>query len=864
MRKPRHFVVLATVIAAYTFTASAAELASLNVTPQAPVILDGATQLFTATGTFSDATTGRLGNATLGAGGNHTCAIVRNGSIYCWGQNSLGQLGNGGVPATFSGIPVALTGIGNATGVTGGFQHACALQADGVVKCWGRGVEGQLGNGAGASTTTPVTVSGLSGSPVLAVAAGYLHTCSVLTTGGVRCWGSNTNGQLGNGTFSPSNTPVAVSGISTAIGIAVGGDNACALLAVGMVQCWGANTQGQLGNSGGITSTPVTVAGITGAVSLAGGFEHFCALITGGNLKCWGRGLEGELGNGGFASSSTPVAVSLVGSAVAVSASSGHTCAVIEGGSLQCWGTNGNGQLGNGTVVGNFATPAPVSGIVEAVTVTTGFNHSCATLLTGAVRCWGINYEGQLGNGSTVPRTGTPVNVSGRAVVVDAGRYHACAIGPSGTVSCWGNNDNYQLGSVLATPVQPVVVPGIDDAIDLALGDSHSCALLAGGGVKCWGRNAEGELGISTLIPAATATPQSIYSLSPAIKIAAGDRHTCAILANRTVQCWGFNSVGQTAYVNGTNVIAPFPSTVPGILTASDITAGASHTCALLLSGTIQCWGAGSDGQLGNGGTGNTNTPVTVAGINTATAVAAGLSHTCARLSSSQIQCWGRGIEGQLGTGTTITSSSVPVDAINDANAVDVTAGDYHNCMRISSGFVRCWGQGTFGQIGSGGFISRSDAQTVSGIGSALVVDSGGYFTCAALSGGTVQCWGRNGNGELGDGSTSNSYLPIVARGMNMEAVSLGWYSGGSPVQTAAMSGHVRIGGTGSSYVTAQYGPVHSFAPLLGSGDTDGDGVADVLDNCTLVANPTQCDSDGDGYGNACDGDLNNNSFTNA
>src|SRR5690606_20237646 len=142
----------------------------------------------------------------------------------------------------------------------------------------------------------------------------------------------------------------------------------------------------------------------------------------------------------------TPVTANIVGNAVALALSTGHTCAVIEGGSMQCWGFDGNGQLGNGAIVGNFPTPVAVNSMTDAIAVGAGFNHPCALRANGQVRCWGIGGNGELGNGTTIARTGNPVNASGRAVTVDAGRNHACAVGAAGTVSCWGLNDNLQLG----------------------------------------------------------------------------------------------------------------------------------------------------------------------------------------------------------------------------------------------------------------------------------------------------------------------------------------------------------------------------------------------------------------------------------
>ena len=846
-----------------SLTAGAAELASISVTPQSVVLVTGSTRLFTATGTFTDATTGRLGNATLAAGGNHTCAIIENGTVRCWGQDGAGQLGDGAPTNVNVRVPVTVTGISNATGLAGGFEHSCAVLADGVVKCWGRGSEGQLGNGGFVASTGPVTVSNLVGTTAIAVGAGYQHSCALLSSGGVRCWGANGNGQLGNGTTVATNSPVTVSGISSAVGLAVGGNNACAVLASGALRCWGANNAGQLGNGGGgDSSTPVNVTGITQAVSVAAGFDYNCVLIAGGNVQCWGSGSNGQLGNGGLANSPIPVNTSLFEDFVALSASSGHTCALTATGLSVCWGGNGNGQLGNGSLVGTFPSPGYVSDINGAIAITTGSQHSCALLSNGALRCWGLNQEGQIGNGSLVARSGLPLAVTGTAMAVDAGGHHSCAIGTYGRISCWGVNAWGQLGQGSGSNTKPVVVVGIDNATDITLGFDHTCAVLAGGAGWCWGRNDLGQLGINSTSPSQTSTPTSPFNLAPVLAMAAGAYHNCAVLQSGGVQCWGQNNAGQVAYDLGTGVIVPFPSTVLGISTATAITAGFEHTCALLASGSVLCWGRGDEGQLGNGGTANTNSPVTVTGITTATAISAGNFHTCARLASSEIRCWGRGDEGQLGNNA-FADSSTPVDTQNDLNAAEITSGGFHSCLRSQFGSVRCWGRGDQGQIGNGGLVNVGSPVQASIVSNVTALDAGRSHTCGLLQNGTLQCWGYDEFGQLGDGGTANSPLPVVARGLDLEAVALAW-SPGEPFMSTAMSGHVKVESNGNSILSARYGPVGSGALVAAGPDTDGDGVADPADNCTLVPNAGQLDTNSDGYGNICDADLNNSDLVTA
>lgn len=383
--------------------------------------------------------------------------------------------------------------------VAAGTSHSCARLSGGGLKCWGDNGFGQLGDGTTVQHLTPVSVSGLS-SGVAGVVAGDAHTCALTSAGGAKCWGDNSFGQLGNGTTTQLTTPGNVSGLASGVAnIAAGADHSCAITTAGAVRCWGYNGDGELGN--GTTTdnpTPGTVSGLTsGVAAVAAGAYHTCAATTAGAAKCWGYNAYGELGNGTTTASLTPASVSGLSSGVAaLAAGSYHTCALTAG-AVKCWGFNGYGELGDGTTTDRLS-PVAVSGLTSGVAaISAGALYTCALTTSGAVKCWGYNNYGQLGDGSTSSRsTPTPVvGLSGGVVALAAGYDHTCALTSAGGAKCWGYNSDGELGNgTTAHSSIPVDVTGtspqtdtdgdgVPDVSDLCPGtlpgaqvDAHGCA----------------------------------------------------------------------------------------------------------------------------------------------------------------------------------------------------------------------------------------------------------------------------------------------------------------------------------------------------------------------------------------------------
>ena len=388
---------------------------------------------------------------TIATGRAHTCALIADGTARCWGYNAGGALGNSNGQSSLTPAPVV--GLTNGIEITAGpidqyydtAEHTCALIADGTVKCWGDNSLGQLGNGQvgaiGVSNPIPLTVPGLA--DVVSVAAGGYHTCALIADGTVKCWGRNNVGQVGD-TPDPTPTPTPVGGISDAVAITSGWDHSCAILGDGTAKCWG-NWDGTPGGGALYRPAATTVPGLVGATSISAGFDHTCAVVAGGSVECWGANDSGQLGDGGppvgvLAYSPSPIPIKGLVGIVAVAAGAQFSCAIDSHGLTNCWGRNndaanafssGNcstclpprgGQLGNDTTVSS-TMPVGVIGssgeaLAGAVAIAAGgmdggspIGFACARTADGNAACWGSNSDGQLGNGTKKDST-TFVNVS--------------------------------------------------------------------------------------------------------------------------------------------------------------------------------------------------------------------------------------------------------------------------------------------------------------------------------------------------------------------------------------------------------------------------------------------------------------------
>ena len=729
---------------------------------------------------------GNLTSITAIASGSSYSLALRSsdGAVFAWGLNSSGQLGDN--TTTQRNTPVQVLGVGgsgNLTGITAiaAGDHTVALRgSDGAVFDWGTNGSGQLGDNTTTQRNTPVQVLGVGGTGnltgITAIASGSSFSLAARgSDGAVFAWGTNSSGQLGDNTTTQRNTPVQVLGVGgsgnlTGItAVAAGYSHAVGLRGSdGAVFAWGYNNVGQLGDNTSIQrKTPVQVLGVggtgnlTGITAIAAGYYHTVALRgSDGAVFDWGNNAYGSLGDNTSSQRNTPIQVLGVGgtgnlTGITSIAAGDYQTAVVRGSdkTVFAWGYNNVGQLGiNSSDSNSHATPvqtvAPASiGTLTGITkISAKYQHVLAIRGSdGAVFAWGLNGQGQLGDGTTTARN-YPVQVryglgylTGITEISAGGSnsgYSSTDFGSSfairgsdGAVFSWGNMSGTYV------PVQVAGVGGngyLTGITKIVSSGFHTLAIRGSdGAVFAWGQNTYGQLGDNTTTQ--RSTPVQVLGVGgtgnltgiTSIDCSAYDPSVYYYASSYAVRgsdgavfAWGYNGSGQLG--DNTTIQRNTPVQVLGVGGTGNLfgmtTVSSNATSALVLRGSdgaLFGWGTNSSGQLGDNTTTQRNTPVQVLGVGGTgnltgiAAVSAGWGHTVAlRGSDGAVFAWGSNYQGQLGDNTT-TQRNTPVQVLGVGGTGNLTGmtmiqgGSFYSlALRNSDGAVFAWGYNNYGQLG--------------------------------------------------------------------------------------------------------------------------------------------------------------------
>ena len=566
------------------------------------------------------------------------------------------------------------------------------------------------------------------------ISAGGYATCAISQNGSVYCWGGHVCTVDEYGSVENYDDTVVPAPLCLDDGmrqISFGDWNFCATSLNGTIKCWGYDVIGG--------SDPTTLQYNFTMISI--GRWHFCGLTSDGTAYCWGDNYEGELGDGSTTNRETPTKVSGGYKFKSITSGLSHTCGVLLNGDAMCWGLNYLGQVGDGSKTGRL-TPTPVQGGYKFSSLIAAEDHTCGLTESGSILCWGENNLGQLGDGTTTDRS-SPTSVSGGNVytAVSTGSYHTCGLISDGSVQCWGLNNFGQLGDGTTNErhTPSVNVLGGHKYMSIASGIYHTCGLLVNGSVNCWGSNGMGQLGNGITddkwAPVKISENLKFTSISLYKGHFTSEGHTCGITTEGTAYCWGDNRGGLG---DGTRVGSCSPKQLYGGHKYKSISAGRSHSCGILTNGTAMCWGSGYNGQIGQLNKKTYDTPTPVYGSYIFNSLTSGELHNCGLLSDGTAKCWGDNEGGQIGGGTTDEEILTPTPVTGGYTFSSIASGSYKTCGLLLNGSAMCWGEQP---VGDGTDVNKNYPTAVSGgfIFSSIDIHD---TSCGLQTNGSVICWG--------------------------------------------------------------------------------------------------------------------------
>lgn len=706
----------------------------------------------------------------ISAGYKHSCALTTDGKLACWGSNTYGQIGTEDYSYIARSTPALIPSLEDESindYATGGY-NTCIINEQGGLFCWGDNNWQQLGNPdyPNWSYGVPVPVKGLS-SDVFKVSIGNGFMCAIKTDGDIYCWGLDYAASYSSEDreWIINDQPVNVGHLDNPKDIYSSGGSTCALSTSGEAFCWGLNDRGQLGLEG-VTYQPIpTQISLNNIKTMSLGDSHTCAITEDGNfltkLWCWGENKNGELGRNpqDLLFSNAPLEVNqLNGEPVDIATGKGHTCAIIQNdglNSVKCWGDNDEGQLGIGNTTDVYE-PTDVVNPTDAVEITAGDAFTIILTNDGAIKSWGANTEGQLGNGYFFRRQ-LPINITnelGPLADVVSGENHTCALTELGRVYCWGGNLYGQLGNGNTHYSDlPESVIGLDSGVvAISAGPYHNCALLNDSKLKCWGYNIAGSLGTGDSINESLSTPSFVVNqeggepLSGVQKVDTGGWHTCALMLDGKIKCWGSSYFGQVGILPSENDIVKYPINVNFDGKFVDVTLGLDHTCAIDDKGDAYCWGVNYNGELGIGSSDFEKhpTPTKVMNISELKLIDAGGSRTCSLTSTGGVYCWGGGSNQH----TPISIDGLENGVTSLSTGGSFTYLEHHTCALMEgTGAVKCFGYNNYSQLGDGtyNFFGEDIPVDVLGLaGNVTRISTGAKSSCALFLSGAAACWGAD------------------------------------------------------------------------------------------------------------------------
>ncbi len=718
----------------------------------------------------------------MAAGDHHVCVVDADTRLVCWGDNRRAQLGLGNARPRVA-LPEVIGEDNVWSDVDAGHAHTCAAK-NGELYCWGNNDSGQAGQSVSTVLTPSLVPSSLGG--WTQVATGAAHSCGIREVSAdehrLYCWGSDAQGQLGDG--APVNSGAIVREIAATsdgthtdwVQVVAGYDHTCARRRDGQAYCWGLNDHGQLGDGSvqprvaPVRVMPSTPDGVALFYAIDAGAAATCALGqsgggSDGELYCWGDNSGNLLGLAGVSETSVPRRLPGGGDWGSFSVGLYSSCGA-RGDGVWCWGNGYSGAIGDDRW-SIAATPTQVSGLTGQFDVTVGTDYACAAAHAGGVWCWGGNSHGELGDGSVATKY-APVGVGaiGLWSSIAAGETHTCGT-RAGELWCWGWNESAQLGlaGISAAPLPTEIVdagtPG-GSWVTVAVGHRTTCAIENDGTgtmrLWCWGFDSEGQTGQGA------SGPRSPIEIAPGVggwhDLTMSGNTACA-LSGTNRYCWG----QQINYGLGNNSTAATGLLVPTLINDgpwAQLSVGSQFGCGLrTINGQVLCWGADDRGQQGNGaGVSARPTPLVVGNMTASSTVAAGFrgDHVCA-IADSSLFCWGRNTYGQAAVngGADVLSATVVWGTLVE----QLSAGARHT-LALDDGRLSCWGDNSTSQCGDEAIGTAVSLPTQIGTWSDWdLIDAGTEHSCGIRSG-NLYCWGGNVHGQIGDGTSAHG-VPMPA-----------------------------------------------------------------------------------------------------